>query len=138
MPATTVLRRGSVTVSDYRCTAGPGDEPFVERHAGYSLNYVRRGSFGYRVGGRSFELVTGSIVVGHPGDEYVCTHDHAQGDECLSFHFDPALVETIGDRPAIWRTGCVPPLPGLIVLGELAQAAAEGATDVGLDEVGLS
>jgi len=125
-------------VSDYRCTVGPGEEPFVERHAGYSLNYVRRGSFGYRVRGRSFELVAGSIVVGYPDDEYVCTHDHVQGDECLSFHFAPALVETIGERDAVWRAGSVPPLPELVVLGELAQAAAEGASDVELDEVGMS
>ena len=26
--------------------------------------------------GRTFELVTGSVLVGFPGDEYVCTHDH--------------------------------------------------------------
>jgi AraC-like DNA-binding protein len=30
----------------------------------------------------------------------------------------------------------MPPLPELMVLGELAQAAAEGKSDVGLDEVG--
>jgi len=32
----------------------------------------------------------------------------------------------------------VPPLPELMVLGELAQAAAEGRTAVGLDEVGVT
>src|SRR5205807_6566521 len=32
--------------------------------------------------------------------------------------------------------GAVPPLPELMVLGELAQAAADGKSDVGLDEVG--
>jgi hypothetical protein len=41
-----------------------------------------------------FELVTGSILVGHPGDEYMCTHDHhVCGDECLSFHLAPALAD---------------------------------------------
>src|SRR5439155_19466164 len=115
----------------------PADEPCLERHGGFSVNYVRRGSFGYRVRGESFELVAGSIVVGHPGDEYLCTHDHVYGDECLSFHLAPALVETIGDRTETWRTGCVPPLPELMVLGELAQASAEGRSDVGVDEVGM-
>jgi AraC-like DNA-binding protein len=82
--------------------------------------------------------VTGSILVGHPGDEFVCTHEHlCGGDECLSFHLEPQLVEAIGDATAIWRTGCVPPLPELMVLGELAQAAAEGRSDAGLDEVGM-
>jgi hypothetical protein len=48
-----------------------------------------------------------------------------------------AVVETIGDRAEIWRTGGVPPLPELMVLGELAQAAAEGTSDVALEEVGM-
>lgn len=137
MVATTVLRRGSISVIDYRCSAGPADEPFVERHDGYSVSYVRKGSFGYRARGESFELVAGSLLIGHPGDEYTCTHDHVSRDECLSFHLAPPLVETIGDRTEVWRTGCVPPLSELMVLGELAQVAAEGRSAVGLDEVGL-
>ena len=80
--------------------------------------------------------MAGSILVGHPGDEYTCTHDHVIGDECLSFFLDPELVETINDRPDVWRVGSVPPLPELMVLGELAQTAARGDSDVGLDEVG--
>jgi AraC-like DNA-binding protein len=137
MMATTILRDAPIKVMDCRCTAAPGDPPFVELHTGYSVSYVRKGAFGYRARGRAFELVAGSVLVGHPGDEYVCTHDHVRGDECLSFHFVPDLVETIGDRTAVWRIGCVPPLSELMVVGELAQAAAEGASDVGLDEVGL-
>ena len=80
--------------------------------------------------------MAGSILVGHPGDEYVCTHDHVCGDECLSFFLEPELVETIGDSSDIWQVGAAPPLPELMVLGELAQAAADGNSDIGLDEVG--
>jgi AraC family transcriptional regulator len=137
MLATTLWRNESISAIDCRCNAGPADAPFVERHGSFSVSYVRRGSFGYRARGESFELVAGSILVGHPGDEYVCTHEHACGDECLSFDFAPALVAAVGDRPEIWRTGCVPPLPELMVLGELAQAAAEGRSDIGLEEAGL-
>jgi AraC family transcriptional regulator len=137
MTATTLLRHASLSVVDRRCRAGPADQPFVELHTGFSLSYVRRGNFGYRVRGESFELVAGSILVGHPGEEYLCTHDQVGGDECLSFHLAPALVEAIGDRTEVWRTGGVPPRPELLVLGELAQAAAEGRSDVGLDEVGM-
>ena len=137
MAATTLLRSRSISVSDYRCEMGPGDAPFVERHDAFSVSYVRKGSFGYRSRGRSFELVAGSILVGHPGEEYICTHDHVHGDECLSFYLAPELIETIGGRPDLWRTGCVPPLSELMVLGELGQAAAEGVSGVGLDEVGI-
>jgi AraC-like DNA-binding protein len=123
-------------VSDFRCTAVPGDKPFVEQYACHSVSYVRKGSFGCRTRGRSFDLVAGSILVGHPGDEYLCTHDHVCGDECLSFFLTPELVEAIGDRTEVWRVGAAPPLPELMVLGELAQAAADGRSDIGLDEVG--
>jgi AraC family transcriptional regulator len=137
MIATSVFRGESVSVIDYRCAAGPKDKPFAEFYRGFSVSYVRRGSFGCRARGRSFELVAGSFLIGHPGDEYVCTHEHTGGDECLTFRLAPALVDAIGDRPDIWRSVCVPPLPELMVLGELAQAAAEGRSDVGLDELGM-
>jgi AraC-like DNA-binding protein len=136
MTATTLLTRPSISVSDFRCSAVPGDRPFVEQHRCHSVSYVRKGSFGCRSRGRSFELVAGSVMVGHPGDEYVCSHDHVCGDECLSFFLSPELVQAIGDRPETWQIGCVPPLPELMVLGELAQAAADGRSDIGLDEIG--
>jgi AraC family transcriptional regulator len=137
MAAKTILRNGALTVVDYRCSAGPSDQPFVEQHSDFSLSYVRSGSFGCETQGRSFELVAGSIMVGRPGDEYMCKHDHVCGDECLSFQLAPRLVETLGTADAIWRAGCVPPLPELMVIGELAQASAEGKSDIGLDEVGV-
>jgi AraC-like DNA-binding protein len=136
MNRTTLLERKRISVSDFRCTAEPGEKPFAERYACHSISYVRKGSFGCHCRGRFHELVAGSILVGHPGDEYICTHDHVVGDECLSFFLDPELVETIGDNRDIWQVGSVPPLPELMVLGELAQTAAAGNSDVGLDEVG--
>jgi AraC family transcriptional regulator len=138
MPDVTVLLRGPVTIADYRCTAGPDDRPYTEVHESHSVSYVRRGSFGCRTEGRSFELVAGAVLVGRPGGEYLCTHDHhVCGDECLSFHFAPEIVDTIGDGPRAWRSGSLPPLAELMVLGDLAQAVADGRADLGLDEVGL-
>jgi AraC-like DNA-binding protein len=136
MNRTTLLERKRISVSDFRCTAEPGEKPFAEQYACHSISYVRKGSFGCHCRGRFHELVAGSILVGHPGDEYVCTHDHVVGDECLSFFLDPELVDGIGDTREIWRVGSVPPLPELMVLGELAQTAAGGNSDIGLDEVG--
>ncbi len=136
MTARPLLKRDSISVFDFRCTAGPADTPFMEQHIGHSVSFVRKGSFGCRSRGRSFELVAGSVLVGHPGDEYMCTHDHVCGDECLSFFLGPELVEAIGDRTEIWQIGAAPPLPELMVLGELAQAAADGRSDIGLDEAG--
>jgi AraC-like DNA-binding protein len=136
MSSTTLLQRPTIAVSDFRCDAAPGDAPFVERHRCHSLSYVRKGSFGYQSRGRCYELVAGSVLVGHPGSEFVCHHDHVCGDECLSFFLAPELVDLIGDRAEIWQAGCVPPLPELMVFGELAQASADGSSDIALDEVG--
>jgi AraC-like DNA-binding protein len=136
MNRTILLRRPSISVSDFRCSARPGETPYVERHACHSISYVRKGSFGCHSRGRLFELVAGAILVGHPGDEFSCSHDHVCGDECLSFFLSPALAEAIGDGAETWQVGGVPPLPELMVLGELAQAAVDGGSDVGLDEIG--
>jgi AraC-like DNA-binding protein len=136
MTSTTLLARPSITVSDFRCSAAPGDRPFVEQHGCHSISYVRKGSFGYHSRGCSHELVAGSFLIGLPGAEFICTHDHVCGDECLSFFLAPELVETIGERSKAWQVGAAPPLSELMVLGELAQAAAEGRSDIGLDEIG--
>lgn len=137
MSATTLLATDVLTVVDYRCTAAPGERPFVEQHQGFSLSYVRAGSFGLHSRGRTFELVAGGFMVGHPGDEFMCTHEHVQGDQCLSIQLAPALVDTLGGTRDAWRTGALPPLPQLAVLGELAQTAADGGNDVGLDEAAV-
>src|SRR6478736_4610905 len=136
MDRTILLQGKSISVRAVPFKTAPGDKPFAERFACHSVSYVRKGSFGCRTRGRFFELVAGSILVGHPGDEYMCTHDHVCGDECLSFFLSAELVEAIGDRAGVWQICSAPPLPELMVLGELAQAAADGRSDIGLDEVG--
>ncbi len=121
---TTLLQRRLISVSDFRCTAGADDRPFVEQYGSHSISYVRKGSFGCCTRGRSFELIAGSILVGYPGDE------------CLSFFLAPELIEMIGGKLEAWRLGAAPPLSELMVLGELAQAAVDGRSDIGLDEIG--
>jgi AraC-like DNA-binding protein len=136
MTATVLFDSRSVTVSDFRCTAAVGDKPFVEQFQRHSISYVRKGSFGCHHRGRFFELVAGSVLIGRPGDEFMCTHDHVCGDECLSFSLTPDLVDGIGGERDVWQAGATPPLPELMVMGELAQAAAAGNSDLGLDEIG--
>src|SRR5260221_10001596 len=128
MDRTTLLQRKSISVPDFRCTAVPGEKPFVEQYRCHSVSYVRKGSFGCHSRGRFFELVAGSILVGHPGDEFICTHDHVCGDECLSFFLTPELVQAIGDRTEVWRVGAPPPPPEFMGVGALGPAAADGRT----------
>lgn len=142
MPIATPLVCGDLSVIDYRCDAGPTDRPYPEQHQAFSLSYVRAGSFGCRTQGKRHELIAGSVMVGYPGDEFVCTHDHHLcGDECLSFQFSAELVESVhrsrADPRKFWRIGALPPHPRLMIIGELAQSAARGHVDLGLDEIGL-
>jgi AraC-like DNA-binding protein len=139
MAQTELLARGALSVIDYRCEAGPQTRPFVERHDRHSVSYVRKGSFAVRSRGKMFDLVPGSLFVGHPGDEYVCTHDHhICGDECLSIQFEPELAEYIAGRAELWRSVGIPPLAEMMVLGELAQSVARRESDIGMDEAALA
>lgn len=132
------LSTGPVSVVEYACNAGPGERPFAEQHEGWSVSYVQRGSFGCRCRGQHHELVPGSLLVGRPGDEYECTHDHHQGgDLCLAVFVAPELVDEVS-RGRPWASGALPPLPGLMVQGEAARVAAAGEADVGLDEAALA
>lgn len=127
MSAVVVHESSSIRVIDYRCTAHRHERPFAEQHTSYTIAYVRCGSFGCRTLGKTFELVRGSLLLGRPGDEYTCTHDHVAADECLSFHPSEELVDELG----AWASGAAPPLPELMVLGELA------GSDAHVGEVGL-
>src|SRR5919109_2087812 len=137
MSMTRISESGGLAIYDYRCQIGVGARPFVEQHGRSSISFVRKGSFGYRTRGRHYELVAGSVLVGRAGDDYVCSHDHVCGDECLSLQLTPELVETIGDDDAIWSIGALPPMPELMVLAELTDAAARQNSDVALDEAAL-
>lgn len=57
------MKRGPLTVADYRCRKGAPEPPFTELHGSASVSYVRAGTFGYHARGRSFELVAGSVLI---------------------------------------------------------------------------
>lgn len=129
---------GPVTLTEYRCTAAADVPAVVEVHSDHSLSWVRSGSFGCSAQGRRFELVAGAFLVGHPGGEFVCTHEHhGDGDECLTLHFDPTLLDDMGIAQANWRIGALPPLAAMTVLGELLQATLDARSDLDFAEVGM-
>ena len=137
MDATAVYEGEALSVFDYRCTAGPADKPYVEVRDGHSLSYVRRGSFGCRTLGEEHELVAGAVLVVRPGREYMATHEHhGCGDECLSIKLSRRPGRLL-ERKKSGTSARVPPLPELMVLGELIQAAVEGRTGIGVDEAAL-
>lgn len=138
MIAAILSQSASVTVLDYRCGASPADQPFTECHQQHSISFVKRGSFGLRYRNRQHELVAGAVMIGYPGDEFCCVHEHhVCGDECLSYQLSPEYALELGLPNAQWRSGTMPPVAALMVLGELGQAAADGRSGVGIDEAAL-
>lgn len=129
---TTILHESAaLSVIEYRCTAAASDPSFSEMHERSSVSYVCAGSFGCQVGRTRHELVPGAVLTGRAGEEYTCTHEHRHGgDTCVSIQFADAHSE-LARVPA---SGSLPPLAPLMVLGELMQAAASGASDLGVDE----
>src|SRR5262245_3204443 len=116
MQVTTLYAGEALSVSHHRCSAGPGDRPFTELHASHSISYVRRGSFGCVTRGVEHDMVAGSVMLLRPRQEYMATHQHhGCGDECVSIKLSPEWAERI----TLWDAVRLPPLPGLMVAGEL-------------------
>jgi AraC family transcriptional regulator len=140
MLTVTPLAHGPVSVAAYACSAAASDRPFAELHSSWSVSYVQAGSFGCQCHGKRFELLPGAVLLGRPGDEFTCTHDHhGGGDECLAFFILPDVAEEIGGaRREPWKSGGLPPLAELAALGELAGSSARRAAGPRIDEVGLA
>lgn len=82
-------------VQDLVCSAGPQDEPFEERHDTVAVAAVVSGTFVYRTEQGSGLLAPGAVLLGNHGRCFACSHEHATGDRCVSFHFAPEYWEEI-------------------------------------------
>src|SRR5262249_3961541 len=105
-------------VDDVRCTSGPRDRPFEERHSGMCIAVVVSGTFTYRTPVGTAVLAPGAAMLGNHEQCFECGHEHGVGDRCLSFHFSPELVESVvsdlpGARPLAFSLPALPPVPEL-------------------------
>ena len=117
-------------VSDIVCTAGPDDRAFEEEHPQHCIAIVRSGSFRYRSTQGSAVLAPGSLLLGNRGACFECGHEHAAGDRCIVFQFEPAWLEGIvatvpGARQTGFAQAHLPPLPALASLVAEAEVAAD-------------
>jgi AraC-like DNA-binding protein len=101
-------------VLDIVCTAGPRDRPFEERHTWMSISMVIAGTFTYR-GDRGSSLMSpGALLLGSAGRNFECSHQHGEGDRCVSFQFNPYLFASLardaGGSRATPRNDRIPPL----------------------------
>lgn len=101
---------------------------------------VRHGTFRYR--GTATDdrpaLRPGWLLLGRPGSEFECSHEHDGGDECASLVVPEAAVEdaaALADRAArrtLAGVSALPPLPKVAAL--LEHASRSEVAD--LDEIG--
>ncbi|HEY7886679.1 MAG TPA: AraC family transcriptional regulator [Steroidobacteraceae bacterium] len=115
------------SVRDFRCTSGPRDPRYEEKHNVYSIALVTEGTFQYRTAQGSALMTPGSLLLGNEGACFECGHQHSRGDRCLAFHFSPELLESVvaavpGAKQLVLTAPRLPPLPS--VLAVLAAAHA--------------
>ena len=116
------------SVADVVCTSGPQDRPFEERHTQYAISLVLAGSFQYRSTLGAGLMAPGSVMLGNPGLAYECGHEHAEGDRCVVFWYEPEYFERLAG--AGFRVPRLPPLRSLAPLAARAAAGAIGAADI--------
>lgn len=114
-------------VVDVLCTSGPGDRPFEERYWSVAISLVLAGTFSYRSAQGSTLMSPGTLLLGNVGSSYECSHEHGQGDRCLSFQFDPGFFEDVANDSnalaARFAHHRVPPLRELAPLNARAALA---------------
>jgi AraC-like DNA-binding protein len=127
---------------DIVCTAGPHDRAFEERHEKVNIALVSEGTFQYRSTAGRAVMGPGVLLLGNPGQCYECGHEHAAGDRCLSFHYEPGYLERVvevvpGARCVDLTATSVPPLSALQPLLAEAEIARDEADVGALEEVAL-
>jgi AraC family transcriptional regulator len=118
-----------IRVARYVCRAPRYAPAEPEAHRWSAVSVVERGAFTYHKQGRAHTLGPGSVMLVNAGEEYRCTHEHPGGDDCLSFHFQPDLIEPFG-------AGALPMVARVEALAALARAVVAGRSSVALDEIG--
>lgn len=104
---------------------------------------MRSGSFTYRVGGTRAALGPGALMLGNAGERYVCSHEYAGGDRCLSVLYEPGALEDVAaaqpgrGHGSSFRTLTIPPLARTGALAQLLVSALEGDTAWSVEEVAL-
>ena len=128
-------------VHDITCDAGPGERSFVEQHNGYSIAAVTRGSFQYRGSSGAATLVPGSLLLGNHRACFECGHEHAKGDRCLSFRYDPAhfecLMDDAGAATKKFVRPSLPPASELVRLFADAELARDEHDHGALEEISV-
>ncbi|HEY2512884.1 MAG TPA: AraC family transcriptional regulator [Polyangiaceae bacterium] len=131
-------------LADVRCRHRAHARPEGEVHADWTVALVRRGEFLYRPEDERSprRLREGWLFLGRAGMEYECRHEHDGGDDCLSLHLDPALLEDAAREAAgrgpILPSGATPPIAQVSGAFTLAARALARGESVDVDDLAVT
>jgi AraC family transcriptional regulator len=137
------LRGRGWSVSEFVCTLGPHDRPYEEQHELVAISAVVEGSFQYRSANGKALLYPGALLLGNAGRCFECGHEHARGDRCIAFHFEPWFFEEIAASATgshRFRFGA-PMLPAARPLGSLvveAETVLAGVDTQAMEDLAVS
>jgi AraC family transcriptional regulator len=113
-------------VYDIVCTCGPRDRTGEEQTSTSGIALVLSGSFIARNRHGVSLLGPGSLFLVEAGHCFSCSHQHGEGDRCLSFKFDPDVFARIAHdagTKAEFAHNSLPPLRELSHLSARARMA---------------
>jgi AraC-like DNA-binding protein len=139
------MRRASgLHVLRCRCHAGVDERPVDEQHEAFSITLLERGTLSYRTKAGAAVLSPGWLMLGNPGEGYVCSHEHGDGtgDDCAVLSMSAQTLE--GMSAALGRTALpqnfsragVPPLPRVAAL--FSDLLDDGDEGFALEETALA
>jgi len=96
---------------------------------------VLAGTFQYRSALGTGLMTPGALMLGNPGLAYECGHEHAEGDRCVVFWFEPEYFERLAGTA--FRVPRLPPLRSLAPLLASACTGVTGSSSVAWDELAV-
>lgn len=136
---TTLAAGNGWRVADVICTSGPADRPFEEEHSLMSVGIVLAGTFQYRSATGDDMLTPGAFLLGNAGQCFECGHEHATGDRCVAFQYEPEFFERlaadVGARG--FRSSRIPPTRGSSALVARVSGALVGEIDASWEELAI-
>lgn len=101
-PARRLLARDEGwSATEERCTAGPRDRSFEEQFSKACIAIVAAGTFQYRSSAGRELMTPGSLLLGHAGQSFECSHEHGVGDRCISFSYSAEYFEQLMDEAGV-------------------------------------
>lgn len=92
-----VFRSELLEIKNFLCQCTACKVSAVEYQNKFSISYVRKGNFTFKVFRSDLDSFNGYFLVNKPGHEHRVAHQHHIPDECTIFSFATSFYEQIAD-----------------------------------------